>query len=252
MTDWRSPAELLEHGFGRSRLVLINEAHSGLARCVRTREVGRALLPVAHALGVRHLAMEALWDRGVTERTNATRVLEGALDGYLGQPEMRALVATALELGWTLHGYEADNEVARRRTGPETRADVNWRENQQARNLAAVITALGPGERLLTWCGNGHLTRHAMTAVVDGETETWTPMGSLVEAHCGVAPFALDQTTTVAWDGRERDFLEPFAGLLDNLGGSAGFLAGDAPEELAWLGDHADAFVLSLDNALVE
>jgi hypothetical protein len=52
---------LIEHGFGCSRLVLMNEAHDELTRCVRTREVGRALLRVAHGLGVRHLAMEALW-----------------------------------------------------------------------------------------------------------------------------------------------------------------------------------------------
>ena len=38
----------------------MNEAHSGLARCLRTRELGRELLPIAHARGVRHLAMEAL------------------------------------------------------------------------------------------------------------------------------------------------------------------------------------------------
>jgi hypothetical protein len=44
---------------GHSRLVLMNEAHSGFARCVRTRELGRELLPVAHAGGVRHLVMEA-------------------------------------------------------------------------------------------------------------------------------------------------------------------------------------------------
>jgi len=252
MTDWRSPAELVEHGFARTRLVLMNEAHSGLARCIRTRDLGRSLLPAAHRLGVRHLAMEAFWDPAVAERANARRALEEPLDGYLGQPEMRALVSAALDLGWTLHAYEAPLDVMRQRAGPETREDVNWREDQQARNLGAVIAGLADRELLLAWCGNGHLSRHAMTAAVDGVTETWTPMGSLVEGYCGVAPFAIDQTLTVEWDGHEREWLGPFTDDLRARGGSAGFLAAALPEPIAWLGDTADAYVLSLDNALVE
>ena len=196
--------------------------------------------------------MEALWDRGVAERANERRSLEEPLDGYLGQPEMRALVATALDLGWTLHAYEAPIDVIRRRTGPETRADVNWREDQQARNLAAVMHGLEDGDKLLAWCGNGHLTRRPVTADFGGTTETWTPMGSLVEGYCGIAPFAIDQTITVPWGGREPEWLEAFADELRLRGGSAGLLAAALPAELAWLGESADAYVLSLDNALVE
>jgi hypothetical protein len=57
---WRTPQELVEEGFRRSRVVMLNEAHDGLTRCVRTRQLGRQILPSAHAMGVRHLAMEAL------------------------------------------------------------------------------------------------------------------------------------------------------------------------------------------------
>jgi hypothetical protein len=57
---WRSPEEVVELGFARSSVVLANEAHSGLLRCRRTREIGRRLLPAAHRAGVRRLAMEAL------------------------------------------------------------------------------------------------------------------------------------------------------------------------------------------------
>jgi hypothetical protein len=49
----------------------MNEAHSGRRRCVRTREVGRRVLPIAHRLGIRHIAMEEIaW-------------LGDAADGYL-------------------------------------------------------------------------------------------------------------------------------------------------------------------------
>ena len=251
MTVWRSPAELLQHALGRSRLVLMNEAHSGLRRCVRTREVGRRLLPLAHALGVRHLAMEALWDRDVAACANGTRSLEEGLDGYLAQPDMRALVATALELGWTLHGYEADVEVLRR-SGPETWEDINWREQQQERNLGALVAAVPPAESVLAWCGNGHLCRRAGPVVHDGDPDVmWTPMGSLVAGFCGFEPFAIDQTVTAAFEA-EPAWLEEYRDVLGAHGGTAGFLAGDAPEGLAWLGDAADAYLLSLDNALVE
>jgi len=229
----------------------MNEAHSGYLRCVRTRELGRALLFVAHAGGVRHLAMEALWDRGVTERANAARRLEDGLGGYLGQPEMRALVDAALDLGWTLHAYEADISQSPAGDGPEDNAAVNWREDQQARNLGAVVSGLAESERILGWCGNGHLNRQSMTASKDGELVTWTPMGSLVGGYCGIEPFSIDQDMTVEFGGGEVEWLPPLREVLEHHGGTAGFLAGDAPEELAWLDGGADAFVLSLDNALV-
>jgi hypothetical protein len=218
---------------------------------VRTRELGRELLPVAHACGVRHLAMEALSDRGMTERANVSRKLECGLGGYLGQPEMRALVGAALELGWTLHSYEADFTLSPAGDGPEDNAAVNWREDQQARNLGAVVAGLGPAERIISWCGNGHLTRRPMTAFWEGEMRTWTPLGCKVATYCGIEPFSIDQAMTVEFEGLEHEWLAPFVDVLESHGGTAGFLAGDAPEELAWLGDSAEAYVLSLDNALV-
>ncbi|HEY3613817.1 MAG TPA: hypothetical protein VGK92_08930 [Gaiellales bacterium] len=218
---------------------------------MRTRVLGRALLPVAHAGGVRHLAMEALWDRDVASRANASRTLERGLDGYLGQPEMIAFVDAALALGWTLHGYEADVEVLRA-PGQESNEAVNRREDAQARNLGAIVDGLPVSAKVLGWCGNGHLSRHAMTASMRGETVTWTPMGSLVAGYCGVEPFSLDQTVTVDFGGRELGWLRGYEELLRGLGGSAGCLAGDQPEELAWLGDGADAYVLSLDNELTQ
>jgi hypothetical protein len=38
---WRTREALVAIGFGRGRVVMLNETHNGLARCVRTREVGR-------------------------------------------------------------------------------------------------------------------------------------------------------------------------------------------------------------------
>ena len=249
---WRSPAALLEHGFGRSRLVLMNEAHHGPSRCVRTREVGLALVPVADRLGVRHLAMEALWP-AVAESANATRRLEEGLPGYLGQPEMRELVNAALDLGWMLHAYEAAPDAAPFGDWRSQEA-VNWREDQQARNLGAAVRGLRATARILCWCGGGHLHRRPYEVEWhEGEARVWIPMGSLVAGYGGVEPFAIDQNVTVAFGGHERPWLQHYAEALRERGGTAGVLAADLPREIADYPDvrTADAYVLSLDNALV-
>lgn len=99
--SWLTPAELVEIGFGRHRVVVMNEAHNGFLRCPRTRVVGRQILPTAHRMGVRHLAMEAL-DPWIVDYANRNRQQPQIRAGYLGQPEMRALIQAALDLGWTL------------------------------------------------------------------------------------------------------------------------------------------------------
>ena len=60
MEGWRPVAELTRWGFAHAQVVMANEAHDGLRRCVRTREVGIRMIRAAHQAGVRRLAMEAL------------------------------------------------------------------------------------------------------------------------------------------------------------------------------------------------
>jgi hypothetical protein len=231
----------------------MNEAHHGWTHCPRTRAVGRALLPVAHRLGVRHLAMEALGPP-VAERANRLRTLGEQEFGYLAQPDMRSLVDDALDLGWMLHAYEADGPSA---PFPDrnTQDAINWREDQQARNLGAVVAGLQPSARILVWCGGGHGLRRPYEAeIVDGVPRVWVPMGSLVEGYGGVEPFSIDQNVTVAFGGYERPWLKDYEEILRDYGGTAGFLAADLPAELAErrYGQEADAYVLSLDNAMTE
>src|SRR5947209_8191145 len=128
---------------------MANEAHNGLARCVRTREVGVRMVRAAHEAGVRRLAMEALPHR------------RGQSLGPIG---------TALDLGWTLWPYEPVIEIT-----PDTDRDhlrsmefTNWREREQAANLCRLLEA-APGEPMLVWCGNSHASKV--------EHEEWVPMG---------------------------------------------------------------------------
>jgi hypothetical protein len=209
-----SPEDLLAVGLRRSRVVMMNEAHDGMQRCVRTREIGVRVLPIAHEAGVRHLAMEALYGP------------------YLTQPDMRRLIDAAEELGWKLITYEA-------RRLP---AHTNDREEQQAQNLLEAFAALPSNATLLVWCGWGHLYKERL---FDWD---WQPMAHQFWEISGVEPFSIDQTVTVgtgtesAWDelGRSQ------ASRLDALGGTAGFLDADSPIPRAGV----DAVLLSMQNAL--
>lgn len=104
---WLSPEQIVEIAFAQARVVLLNEAHNGPRRCIRTRQLGLSILPTAHQMGVRHLAMEALYPE-FAEQCNRTRHVPLDGRGYLAQPEMQTLIQAALDSGWTLLAYEAD------------------------------------------------------------------------------------------------------------------------------------------------
>jgi hypothetical protein len=214
---------------------MVNEFHNGMQRCVRTREIGRRLLPVAHDCGVRHLAMEALPNDGFADGINRDRVLPPG-GGYLGQPEMRALIEDALGLGWTLIAYETtDIRSPFLPGGGIDRSLVNQREEDQARNLLAAL----PATPLLVWCGNSHLSKAADT--------DWVPMGHVFKMLSGIDQFSLDQTVTIFDElGRVdalRDELVP-------LGGTAGKLSEDIPAVFCGT-PGVDACLFSLENELV-
>ena len=71
---------------------MVNEAHDRDLRCARTREIGRRRLAVAHRLGVRHLAMEALAGTAGLLAEEAMRI-----------PEMAETVAQADAFAFSLH-----------------------------------------------------------------------------------------------------------------------------------------------------
>jgi hypothetical protein len=59
MDGWCSVEGLTQWAFGQAQVVMANEAHDRLERCVRTRDVGVRMIQAAHQSGVRRLAMEA-------------------------------------------------------------------------------------------------------------------------------------------------------------------------------------------------
>jgi len=244
MDGWCSVEELTQWGFAHAPVLMANEAHSGLQRCVRTRQVGIRMVRAAHEAGVRRLAMEALpWRPG--DEPGPVEQIPQVGGGYLDQPDMRELMTTALDLGWTLWAYDATIEAKPGYDPAEflTMEFTNWREREQAQNLCRVL-ATAPGEPLLVWSGNSH----AATEPADD----WIPMGCHFPGLSGIDPFVVDQTVTVdfghgGWD-RHRELLDSLGDTLAAHGGTAGILCEQAPESLA--GWPADAVIVSTENAL--
>lgn len=248
MEGWRSAEELIGWGFAHAPVVMANEAHSGLARCIRTREVGVRMIQAAHDAGVRRLAMEALpWPAEDTPGPiRAIPAIPPGQGGYLAQPDMRQLITVALELGWSLWAYEAVFEPAADADPAEllTEEFTNWREREQARHLCQLVAA-APTEPLLVWSGNGHASKEVM--------QEWVPMGHHFAAMSGTDPFVIDQTVSVAFGGRSwpwlPDLLTALGEILAAHGGTAGILRDQAPPPLnGWPG--VDALILSTDNTL--
>ncbi len=233
---WMTPSEIVTHGFATSPVVMMNEAHNGMSRCVRTRRIGREILPAAHVTGCRHLAMEALPNVDAGPTVGVTSLPKVA---YLAQPEMYEFVQAALGLGWTLVAYEIiyqDGEMSMDAT--------NRRELVQAENLTAAWHQIDRAP-ILVWCGNGH---HAK---IGGDG--WTPMGVHFPQLAGVDHFSIDQTATISFAAGHRPNIELSDDLRDTLdarGGTAGFIDDDSASGLE-VPDHYDALILSTDNEMV-
>lgn len=122
---------------------------------------------------------------------------------------------------------------------------TNWREEQQARNLNEALQSLPVDTPMLVWCGNDHHSKK----VVQG----WTPMGYHFQKLSSINHFVIDQIRTVRFDTSGSEFgselIEQFAEDLVRYGGTAGFLAEEAPPIFG--DDHiADAYLLSIQNEL--
>jgi hypothetical protein len=243
MDGWCAVEELTRYGFTRASVVMANEAHNGLTRCIRTRDVGARIIRAAHESGVRRLAMEAL--PRLPSRPLGPSTEEPPADGgYLGQPDMWRLIATALDLGWTLWAYEAVIVSNEHEADLRSLEFTNRREREQASNLCQVLAA-APGEPLLVWCGNSHAMKTPA-----GE---WIPMGYHFATMSGVDPFVIDQTVTVDFPSAHRSWVpESLATIADTLaehGGTAGILSPQAPPPLCnWKG--VDALIVSTDNKM--
>ncbi len=248
---WRTVEELVEIGYQRSRVVMMNECHGWRWRCIRTRRIGQRILPTAHRLGVRHLAMEPLYPL-VVEEANRTRRLPEDVWESLQDPEIREFTQTALDLGWTLIAYEADG--GQEPPGLSLRQGNNWREEQQAQHLIEALATTPQEEKLLVWCGNNHHDKGVAPAREGEPDEFWALMGYHFRQKSGINHFAIDQCIAVPLPRHPRraareKWLAEVTPTLTTFGGTAGFLMEEAPISFP-VPEETDAYVVSLDNAM--
>jgi hypothetical protein len=209
--------------------------------------------------------METLF-RPLAEQGSETRHIADGDFGYLSQPEMKDFIQTALDLGWTLIPYEAnefkwlslkhdihfsdlDDQIVREQRLKEFQSEfmelefTNWREEQQALNIINALASLPGDTKLLIWCGNSHLSKQP--------AQGWIPMGYQFKKLSNTHSFGIDQTRTVKFndDKHRLRLIRKFENELEKHGGTAGFLCEEAPFILSG-NRSADAMLLSTQNDL--
>ena len=226
---------------------MVNEGHDGLRRCTRTRDIGVRMMAPAHAAGVRHLAMEALTPDFAAAANREPERRLGPGRGYLAQADLRTLMMTALEHGWSLIAYEIDMESR----SPRRLPSLNERDEQQARNLAAAFSGIGSHSKMMVWCG---WTHHFKRSIRSHEG-AYEPMGLRFLRATGITPFCIDQTVTIRLNAPDRE--SPIARrhrrVLERFGGTAGFLlrgTGLPLTPVRWGHRGVDAVICSLHNRL--
>lgn len=159
---------------------------------------------------------------------------------------------SALDLGWQLRGYEAggvsysENFAWFAHPSRETiisQRYVQWREDEQARNLLEIYQSRGTS-KVLVWCGNGH-NREQESQISIEPYFVFTPMGAVFSRISGIDPFTVDQTRTVEWPGsgqseQAQTELQRRKNELGKLGGHGGYLTPP--------GSKFDAVILSVHN----
>lgn len=241
----------MEIGFARARVVMMNEVHDGDTRCIRTRKIGRRVLPIAHRAGVRHLAMEALWPELAATANRTRQVPEVAAPLYPAQPDLRYFMQDALDLGWALIPYDPVVRLAEMRGS--ALAQMNRREFVHARNLIAALAELPQDAQMLVWCGGAHhrKTPHEVTRP-RGE---WVFMGCQFAQLSGMPHFAIDQTVTIGLSLERRSLLDRYLPTLEGASGTAGLLVEeshvlDASTTALWAGKGVDAAIFSVENTM--
>src|SRR5262249_28121753 len=230
--NWRSPKEIVREGSRLSRVGMMNEARSGLRRSERTRRVGARIMHMARACGATLLAVEALGPPGGTAPTG----------GVLSQPDMIAILDEAQLQGFEVSGYDVNERdvPVRLRTKFKSPGYTNWRDGQQAANLARLFDALPEGAGMLVWCSGLHHAKARFMA--------YQPMGWRFMQMTRVTPFAIDQTVGGDFPGQRTERWPALNGAACKVIERSGERDYIWEEGLPRLSAGCDAWILSLDN----
>lgn len=176
------------------RIVIINESHTVTQHRDFTRTVVAALRPLGYSV----LAAETFAN---TDEPGADLVdvhaalpyIHQDLGWYSREPVFAAMLRDARRLGYRFAAYEQvyDPDRPQASTDEEWRIDIRDREIEQAQNLAAILNAMAPEEKLIVHVGYSH-AREAVVIEKDGWDDAW--MAARLKRDHGIDPLTIDQT----------------------------------------------------------
>lgn len=149
------------------QVVIINEAH----HIPKHRTFTKSLLKGLYDNGYRYLGLEALFDSTINKRKYA--IIKSGY--YTKEPEFGNLISEALNIGFTLFGYEASEG----KNGRE-------REIEQAQNIQKYIESV-PDGKILIHCGYAH--------AYENDYPSWgKAMAGNLKDNMNIDPLTIDQT----------------------------------------------------------
>ena len=164
------------------RVLMLNEEH----RSSRERAFANELLEPLRKAGFTHLSLETIG--GDLDALNERKYPLIGNGVYTQDPILGDLVRRAAEMGMGIVAYEADMRQAPQGQDSMGMAVTNWRERQQAENLAAFLEE-NPEARLIVWSGRHHMSEREEEGAAG---ESWTPMGGIFREITGIDPLTVD------------------------------------------------------------
>lgn len=177
----------------KHRIIMLNENHFNPA----SRAILAHWLPWLKEQGFTHIGFEAYTP--AEKRVN---------NFYTQDPIMSNLVQKADRLGFKIFGYEAE------KSSPESFGFVErfeFRDKQQAVNIAEQIKTAPVGSKFVIFAGWGHI---AEAPLQGPKLKPYRVMGDFLNNTYGYDPLSVD-TTACNYDGHEENPLANYAYLED-------------------------------------
>lgn len=176
------------------RVVIINESHTVTQHRDFSRTVIAALRPLGYSvLAAETFANNAEAGQDPVDRHEGLPYVTQNLGWYSREPVFGAMLREAKRLGYRFAAYEQVYDPDRVRPGPDDdwRIDIRDRETEQAQNLAAILQAMAPEEKLIVHVGYAH-AREAAVVGEDGWDHAW--MAARLKRDHGIDPLTIAQT----------------------------------------------------------
>jgi hypothetical protein len=176
------------------RVVIINESHTVTQHRDFTRTVIAALRPLGYSvLAAETFRNDAQAGQDPVDVHAGLGYIHQNLGWYSREPVFGAMLREAKALGYRFAAYEQVYNPDRVRPAPDGdwRIDIRDRETEQAQNLAAILQAMAPDEKLVVHVGYAH-AREAAVVGEDGWDHAW--MAARLKRDHGIDPLTVDQT----------------------------------------------------------